>query len=151
MFCRSDGAARQNCCILYSQDFTGSQSIIGGSCYKYLFLSRQTRVCSDKVRLLSRQKYGCPDKYICVAKNTCLSRQIYACRDKTFVATNTCLSRQIFLAANARGKRFMFVTTSILLSRQKTCLLRQNVCRDKNGTCGGSHHHYVYDPDLLLR
>ena len=30
----------------------------------------------------------------------------------------------------------MFVATSILLSRQKTCLSRLNVCRDKNYTCG---------------
>ena len=28
------------------------------------FLSRQTRVCRDKTRLLSRQKYACRDKHV---------------------------------------------------------------------------------------
>ena len=36
-------------------------------------LSRQTRVCHYKTRLLLRQKYACRDKII-VATNTCLSR-----------------------------------------------------------------------------
>ena len=49
-----------------------------------------------------------------------LSWQNYVCRDKPFVATNI---------------KHMFVATSILLSRQKTCLSRQKyacVCRDKS-------------------
>ena len=40
------------------------------------FLWRQTRICCDKTRLLSRQKY--------------------ACRDKTFVATNICRDKHNF-------------------------------------------------------
>ena len=72
-----------------------------------LLLSRQTRVCNDKTRLLSGQKYACRGKtfssrQIFVAKNMCLSRQAYLCRDKSvlvaikLVGINMCLSRQTF-------------------------------------------------------
>ena len=55
------------------------------------YLSRQTRVCRDKTRLLSRQKYACRGK-IFVATKLCLLRQI--CFIKTSVATTKHLSRQ---------------------------------------------------------
>ena len=72
-----------------------------------LFLSRQTRtrVCRDKTRLLSRQKYACHDKTF-VATKLCLSRQIFVttkvfCRDKhTFVAT-----KMILVAALANDSK----------------------------------------------
>ena len=53
------------------------------------------------------------------------------CGEKSFVATNACLYAcfdKTFLFC--RDKR-NFVATGILLSRQKTCLSRQNFCRDK--------------------
>jgi len=83
-------------------------AIIGGSCHKYNILSRQTRqtcVCHDKTRLLSRQNYACRDKIMFVATKLYLSRQNYIRRDKL------CLSHKTFVATN------------ILLSRQKTCLI----------------------------
>ena len=50
------------------------------------FLSRQTRVCHDKRRVLSRQKYVCRYTTFVVTKS-CLSGQ-NLCRDRyTFVAT----------------------------------------------------------------
>ena len=97
----------------------GGVTIIGGSCHKYHFCRDKTR---DKTRLLSLQKY--------------------ACRDKTFVAT-----KSVMFVMFCRDKHVLnFIATSILLSRQKTCvfsrqtrvsrdtcLSRQNyVCRDKN-------------------
>ena len=55
-------------------------------------LSGQIRVCPDKTRLLSRQKYVCRYKHF-VATSILLSQQ------KTcFVETNTCFSRQKFVA-----------------------------------------------------
>ena len=64
-------------------------------------LLRQTCVCRDKTRLLSRQKYACRNKAF-VSTKTGLSRQTQVCRD-VFVATNTCLSRHMF----CRDKRFV--------------------------------------------
>ena len=54
-----------------------------------LFLSRQTRVCRDKARLLSRQKYTYRDKTF-VALNIFVTRIVPT--KLTFVATNICLS-----------------------------------------------------------
>ena len=49
------------------------------------FSSRQTRVCHDRTRLLSRQKYACRDKIMFVATKY-LSRQTRVCRNKTFLS-----------------------------------------------------------------
>ena len=66
--------SRQNCCC---DKYLSRQN------YVCILLSRQTRVCRDKTRLLSRQKYGC--------------------LDKSFVATNTC-SIKVVAPANDREK-----------------------------------------------
>ena len=93
--------------------------IIGGSRNKYhTCSSRQTRVCRDKTRLLSRQKY--------------------ACRDECFVGTYTCLfvatkDKIMFVAIKTFGRgKHTFVAT------KDVCLSRQYFCRDKNDTCGSS-------------
>ena len=78
-------------------------------------LSRLIRVCSNKTRLLLRQKYGCRDKVnlIFVAKNVCrdkrrvLSRQIRVCRYKhVFVATKL-LSRQNDTSGSSRQRNLI--------------------------------------------
>ena len=69
-----------------------------------ILLLRQTRICRDKTRLLSRRKYFATTK-----KEVYLPRQNYVFRDK--ISLLHFLSRQIFV---------VFVATSILLSRQKT-------------------------------
>ena len=78
-------------------------TVIDGSCHKYHF---------------------CRDKHVFAATKLCLPRQ-NLCRDKImFLATNTCLfcrDKIMFGVTN------MFVATSILLSRRKTCLSRQKV------------------------
>ena len=89
------------------------------------FVSRQTRVCRKKTRLLLRQKF-CGDKHIFLPTKllllqTILSRQNLCCDKLTFVATNMCLSRQ----------NTSFVSTKVCLSRQKNCL-------DKKDTYGSS-------------
>ena len=62
-------------------------------------LSRQTRVCRDKTRLLSRQQYACRDKIMFVATNICCDK---SCCDKhTFVATKD----TIVAAAPANDRR----------------------------------------------
>ena len=60
-------------------------------------MSRQTRVCRDKTRLLSRQKYACRDKVTFVATNTFLSRQ-----NMSFVAT-----KMILVAAPVRDSQLV--------------------------------------------
>ena len=83
-------------------------------------LLRQTRVCRDKTRLFSRQKYAYRDKHIFVA-TTLLSRQ-KICRDKLiFVATNTSfVATKICLVTNTCvSRQKYFVTTNIILSRDE--------------------------------
>ena len=72
------------------------------------FLSRQTRVCWDKTRLLSRQNY--------------------ACRDKTFVATKLCLSQQnivvattVFVATKVCRYKSKLVATKMILVAAPVC------------------------------
>ena len=79
---------------------SSSSSIIGGSCHKYRFLSRQL-FCRDKI-MFSRQNYVCRD--------TCLPWQMFA--------VTIFLSRQ---NKKIKNRDKTFVTTSILLSRQNTC------------------------------
>ena len=114
-------------------------TIIGGSCHKYHFCRDKhvfVRVCREKTRLLSRQKYAqpyfCPDKILSrqayfVATKVCLSRQKTTttktnfCRNKHknldkkyFLATNIILSRRKF----CRGKHTFVSTKDVFLSRQ---------------------------------
>ena len=86
-----------------------------------IILSRQTRVCRYKTRLLSRQKY--------------------ACHVKTFVATNTCLLRQRFVATKVLSRRAYFCRDKrrLLLWQRQVCRnKRQNICPDINYTCDSS-------------
>ena len=68
-----------------------------------------------QVRFLSRQKYAY--RIIMFAK-LCLSRQKFCFDKNMFVTTSILLSRQ----------KTCFVTTSILLSRQKACFVATNTC-----------------------
>ena len=93
-----------------------------------IFIFLKTKIGRDKIifvatsilRLLSRQKYACLLRQIFVATRTCLLRQIFVATKvlSTFVATN-----DVF----CRDKQY--------LTRQ-TRFCRQNICRDKNYTCG---------------
>ena len=84
-----------------------------------LIVTRQTRVCRDKTRLLSWQNYAsiifvaakvlspqtrvCRDKYLLhdLVATKVLSQQTWFCRDKhLFVATNMILSRQALVCRN---------------------------------------------------
>ena len=47
--------------FLLRQNYFVAAKVLSRQAY---FLSRQTRVCRDKTRLLSRQKYACRDKYL---------------------------------------------------------------------------------------
>ena len=102
-------------------------------------LSRQTRVCHDKARLLSQQKYACRNKTV-VTTNVChdkhhfvatkvLSRKTYFFRDQRSVLSrqNMCLSRQKYACRDKKNNNKLHnktsVMTSTLLSRQKTCFV----------------------------
>ena len=105
-------------------------TIIGRSWREYHFCRDKTilsRVCRDKTRLLSRQKFACRDKTFVVTN--------IFCRDKImFVSTNVlCVLRQIFC-----HDKYTFVATKVMFCKYKgklaatKLLLRQNyVCRDK--------------------
>ena len=85
--------------------------IIIGELLPVSFLSRQTRVCHDWTRLLSRERY--------------------ACLHKTFVTTKLCLSRQNIWSWQTfgRGKchdKHTFVTRKDVFCRDK------HVSRDKS-------------------
>ena len=89
-----------------------------------------------QAEFLSRQKFCC-DKHV-------------FCHDKSMLAATkllswqNCLSWQKFCCnTNICHDKHVFVATSILLLRQKTCfvmtnacLSQQNFCHDKNDTCG---------------
>ena len=120
-----------------------------------LLLSRQTRVCRDETRLLSCQKYVCPDiccdKLTFVATNTCLPR-----RNTSFVVSKVCLSRHLLRQTYfcrdkhvfCRNKR-NFAATKVLsrrakdVSRQKTCFVATKMilvaapASDSMQRCGG--------------
>ena len=136
---------------MHSNRVTAQKIPFGGSCHKDNF-------CHDKTCLLLQQKYACHDK-ASVATKSCskfLLRQNYVCCDKCSVVTSIVLSWQkhdkivccnnknccdkIFLSQQAyfcHDKRcvccdkHMFVMTN-------TCLSWQNICCDKNYTCGSS-------------
>ena len=106
------------------------------------FLSRQkfcrrTRVCRDKTRLLSRQKYACRDKTFVVTnispdKHKLFSRQAYFCRDKiTFVATSLLLSQQICVLL----RQTRLVSTKVCLSRQKFYSCKHTFVATKDVFC----------------
>jgi len=131
-------------------------TIIDGSSQKKKFCRRRrTRVCSDKTRLLSRQKHALllsRQNYVCRAKtlsrqifvagNTCLSRQNTAsvvtklrkchfCRGKT----NTCLSRQILAATNIILSRQNFCSVKHTFVAPKKCFV---VTKKEEDTCGST-------------
>ena len=87
-------------------------------------LSRQTRVCRVKSKLVATKFYS---------RKNCLQRQNYVRRDKSFVATKICLSRQKY----CRDKH-TFVATKDVFVVTKTCLLLQKFCRDEKDTYGSS-------------
>ena len=76
-------------------------------------LSRQTGVCRDKARLLSRQAF--------LSRKTYFITKIFS-RDKSYVPARIFLSRQ----------KTCFVATNACLSWKKFCC-------DKNDACGSSH------------
>ena len=105
------------------------------------FLSRHTRVCRDKTRLLSRQMYACSDKITFVATT-------YFYRDKTFVTTNICLSRQklhlwqlppMIMSCHkyhfCRDKHKSMLATTKRSSGLKVLSQQAYFCRDKRRVC----------------
>ena len=125
------------------------------------FLSPQTRVyrdntvfCRDKI-FLSRQNFR-RDKYlrVCRDKHTFVAPQAYVCRDEhTFVATSICrdkrfVAKNTFVVTKVLSLQAYFCRNKRLFCRYKhvfvatnttnTCLLRQNVYRDKNNTYDSS-------------
>ena len=114
--------------------------IIGGSCQKYHFLSRQ-KFCRDKhvfvatkhvfvpTKYLSRQAYFCRDKKpVCRDKSKLvvtklLSRQNYVCRDKSIFAyahtpKKMCfvLSQQTRVCRELLSQHVFVATKSILMT-----------------------------------
>jgi len=84
------------------------------------FLSRQTRVCHNKTRLLSRHKHACRDKRFVAASMFCRDKHVFVttkhvfCRDTSMLVATKVLSRQVcFVATN-----MCFVATNMCLSRQ---------------------------------
>ena len=128
--------------------------IIGGSCHKY-------HLCRDKCFVATNTSFVATKVCLLCQKNC--REKISLSRQNVFVSTKL-LSRQIFVATNiifvllkfCRDKH-TFVAISILLSRQNTCLLRQDTsfiatkvftsrqmfCRDK--------HSFVATKDVICR
>ena len=129
-----------------STQCTGTYSSIDGICHKYHFcrdksfvvncqgmatkvLWRQTRVCGDKIRLLSRQKYACCDKTFVVTK-LCLSRQTYFCCDKhNFVATKDvfCCDESKHVVIKRFCDKIMQLPPMIIFSFSKSALVQRFV------------------------
>ena len=86
-------------------------------------ICRDKQFCPDKTRLLSRQKYACRD-------NFCHDKKLFVAT-KIFCATNIILPRQKF----CRGKHTFVATKECFVATNTGC---ENVCRDKNYTCGSS-------------
>ena len=115
------------------------------------FLSRQTRFCRAKTRLLSRQKYTWREKKK-KKKSFLYKHVLYLSPNNSFVATNLILSRQKYTCREKKKKKksFLykhvlylspnnsFVATNLILSRQKFCRNKHTFvatkdlfCRDK--------------------
>ena len=101
-----EGAAVFLTVLHCTQEGNSSSAIIGGSCHKSHF-------CSDKYVFVATNMCFSRQNTSFVATKVSLQRQNYVCRDKTFVATNICRDKHVFVTTN-------------VLSRQKTCLSRQN-------------------------
>ena len=122
-------ASTEECCACFFQrrrDRLHRVSLARAATSTIFVATKLTRVCRDKTRPLSRQKYACRDKRF-VATKLCLLRQktkriaTNVLSRKIFVATNTCLSRQTYFCRDKRPvlhlSQITFVTT--------------NICRDK--------------------
>ena len=155
-----------------------SRCIIRGSYHKYHFcrdktqsltnthLSRQTRVCRDKTRLLSRKKYACRvlsrQNYVCV-KGFVTTSIILSRQKRCFVAIKVNFARQTFWREKIIFGAIKFVwrdksigATSILLLRQKTCFfwcfLSHVFCRNKSMLAATkllSQRNYVCDKGFV--
>ena len=118
---RTEWILSVGCCEFRKESGHAGPLSLAGTATNIIFIAakvlpRLTRVCRDKIRLLSRQNillsrktYFCRDKHILVATKLLL-RQAYFCRDKSMlIATNLILSRQKF----CRDKSF--VATKMIL------------------------------------
>ena len=107
---------------------TTTPTIIGGSCHKYHLLSRQKRVCCDKIIFRCDKTYACRDKSF-LATNTFSSRQHFCRNKQNFVATKVLSQQAYFCCANTCLSRqnTSFVATKVCLSRQHLCIF----CRHK--------------------
>ena len=116
-------------------------------CIMQVFVMTKTKVllwqayfCHDKRHVLLWQTHVCRDKSKLVATKD-FQFHVNFCHDKImFVVTNTCLSQQ----------NTSFVTTSIVLSRQKTCLSQQNFCHDKILVAAPANHIWWCNKKLSL-
>jgi len=120
-------------------------TIIGGSCPKYHFCHDKTCFFVVTKWCLSWQNFVMTNLFLSRQKFCCkkyLSQQTFCC-DKSFVATNTCLSwkpptyhhvlccnKNMLIVTKRLSRQTClwqsFVTTSILLSRQKNCFVMTN-------------------------
>ena len=99
----------------YNSDMKILYRIIDGSCRKY-------HLCRDKSFVATDT---CLSRRVCRDKARPLSRQKYACREKTFVATKLCLSWQnVFVATKANTEYFCRI-------RRRVIFVATNVCREK--------------------
>ena len=84
------GAATSIIFVARNTSFVATKVCLTNICldkHNFVLLLRQTRVCTNKTRLLSRQKYACLDKSF-VATNTVMFVATGNFRDKhNFVAT----------------------------------------------------------------
>ena len=100
--------------IIRSHCFTENIfSITGGSCHKY-----QVRVCGDKHVLVATKHVFCRDKSMLAPRqNVCRHKIMFV---STKLMSRKYLSRQRRDCCDRYLSRQFFVTTNILLSRQKT-------------------------------
>ena len=83
-------------------------TIIGGSCHQYYF-------CRDKGFVATN-----------IYKHVFVATKYVFCRDKSMLGATKLLSRENYVCR--RETRVAFVTTSILLLRQKTCFVATKLC-----------------------
>ena len=83
---------------------------------------RQTRVCRDKTRLLSRPKYACHDKIFLSRQNIChdkyLLKQKYVFVARKLYKYHSCRNKNVFVATNVILSTYFCRDKTRILSRQ---------------------------------
>ena len=125
---RQKYACRDKTYFCHDKSFVATNIILSRQTFfaTSLLLSQQTRVCRDKTRLLSRQKYAC------CAKNLCHDKHVI-CRDKhnskhTFVATTKMILVEALPANDRKGVWLKLCVLHKLLSIQRATAADQSLC-----------------------